>query len=334
MAAAGSVLVVRRRRGTVREQALQVALATVTDGGMAAFVELLRRAVGDPTLDVVGLGEGTARTRPAGGAATLTVAADDGSPLCLVVHRSHALSDRVTAARVAAATKLAVEHVRLTDELSRQLAELEASRARLLTATDLERESAAAELQDRVDPLLARAKADIEAGLLRSPDDGRSVEPARAASQELSATAVELEGLVAGVAPFPLGGGRLVEALNALSARSPVPVDVRVEGAVRSGAEEEAALYFVCSEALANAYKHSGATRVSVILSAQRDAVHVEVRDDGVGGADPAGAGLTALADRLATRGGHLSVASDSPTGTVVSASVPARVVTRSSSTV
>ena len=98
--------------------------------------------------------------------------------------------------------------------------------------------------------------------------------------------------------------------------------------------EQEAALYFVCSEALANAYKHSRATRVSVTVRAQQDAVQVEVADNGVGGADQDGAGLTALADRLAARGGRLHVASDRESGTVVTATVPARAVTGSSSTV
>ena len=103
---------------------------------------------------------------------------------------------------------------------------------------------------------------------------------------------------------------------------------------MRAEPEEEAALYFVCSEALANAYKHSRATRVSVTLRAQQDAVQLEVSDNGVGGADPDGAGLTALADRLGARGGRLQIVSEREAGTVVTASVPARTVTGSSSTV
>ncbi len=333
--AAATVVVVRRRHRTGRERALQGALATVTDDGMTTFVDLLRRAVGDPTLVVVGPGEGEPAMRPTPeGTRTLAVTGNDGTPLCVVVHRSSALSDPVTSARVVSATRLAVEHVRLTGELTRQLAEVEASRARLLTATDLERASAAAELHGRVDPLLARARDAIESGLSRSVDGARSAEPALAAAQELLTTAVELEGLVAGVAPFPLGGGRLVEALNALSMHAPLQVVVRAKSDVRADPEEEAALYFVCSEALANAYKHSRATHVSVTLRAQQDAVQVEVFDNGVGGADPVGAGLTALADRLAARGGRLKVASDRATGTVVTASVPARSITGSSSTV
>ena len=313
---------------------LQAALATVTDGGMGAFVELLRRAVGDPTLEVAGPSERTtAVASPNGGTRTLPVTGTDGAPLCVVSYRSSALSDPVTAARVVTATRLAVEHVRLTNELAAQLAEVEASRARLLTATDLERAAAAVELHDTVDPLLASARDSIEAGLSGIPHSERSVEPALAAARELVTTAVELEELVAGVAPFPLGGGRLVDALNALSALSPLEVVVRAQGDIRADPEAEAALYFVCSEALANAHKHSGATRVSVTLRAKQDAVQVEVLDNGVGGAVPGGAGLTALADRLAARGGGLHVASDPESGTVVTASVPARAVTRSSST-
>ena len=330
-----TVVVVRRRHRVSREQELQAALATVTGSGMATFVELLRRAVGDPTLEVVDAGDRTtAQASPKGGTRTLPVTGTDGTPLCVVTYRSSALSDPVTAARVAAATRLAVEHVRLTDELTRQLAEVEASRARLLTATDLERATAAAELHETVDPLLARARHAIESGLTHTPDVAPSVGPAMAAAQELSATTEELEGLVAGVAPFPLGGGRLVEALNALSVHSPIEVVIRADVEVRADGEVEAALYFVCSEALANAYKHSRATRVSVTVRAQQDDVQVEVSDNGVGGADQDGAGLTALADRLAARGGRLHIASEPESGTVVTASVPARAVTGSSSTV
>ena len=335
LATAATVVVVRRRHRASHEQELQAALATVTDSGMSTFVELLRRAVGDPTLEVVDPGgRTTALSSPRGGARTLPVTGTDGTPLCVVTYRSSALSDPVTAARVAAATRLAVEHVRLMDELTAQLAEVEASRARLLTATDLERATAAAELHDTVDPLLARAREAIEAGVSHSVDGAPSVGPALAAAQELSTTAEELEGLVAGVAPFPLGGGRLVEALSALSEHSPIEVVIRADGDVRADPEEEAALYFVCSEALANAYKHSRATRVTVTLRARRDAVQVVVVDDGVGGADQDGAGLTALADRLAARGGRLHVASEPESGTVLTASVPARAVTGSSSTV
>jgi signal transduction histidine kinase len=211
---------------------------------------------------------------------------------------------------------------------------VEASRARLLTATDLERATAAAELHDTVDPLLTRARRAIESGLSHTHNVAPSVGPAMAAAQELSTTAEELEGLVAGVAPFPLGGGRLVEALSALSVHSPIEVVVRADGDVRADPEEEAALYFVCSEALANAHKHSRATRVFVTLRAQQDAMQVEVADNGVGDADPAGAGLTALADRLAVLGGRLHVASERNSGTIVTASVPAHSVTGSSSTV
>jgi signal transduction histidine kinase len=332
---AGTVVVVRRRHRASREHELQAALASVTDSGMSTFVELLRRAVGDATLEVLDAGDRTADPASPGGATrTLPVTGTDGTPLCVVTYRTSALADPVTAARVVTATRLAVEHVRLTDELAAQLAEVEASRARLLTATDLERATAAAELHDTVDPLLTRARRAIESGLSHTHNVAPSVGPAMAAAQELSTTAEELEGLVAGVAPFPLGGGRLVEALSALSVHSPIEVVVRADGDVRADPEEEAALYFVCSEALANAHKHSRATRVFVTLRAQQDAMQVEVADNGVGDADPAGAGLTALADRLAVLGGRLHVASERNSGTIVTASVPAHSVTGSSSTV
>ena len=168
-----TVVVVRQRHRASREHELQAALATVTDGGMAAFVELLRRAVGDPTLEVVDPGDRvTAPASPKGGTRTLTVTGTDGTPLCVVTYRSSALSDPVTASRVAAATRSAVEHVRLTDELTAQLAEEEASRARLLTATDLERATAAAELHDTRAPAARPGGARHRVGSVAHPRRG------------------------------------------------------------------------------------------------------------------------------------------------------------------
>lgn len=73
----------------------------------------------------------------------------------------------------------------------------------------------------------------------------------------------------------------------------------------------EAAVYFLCSEALANAAKHAEATRVTIGVTRSGDQLVVEVADNGVGGADPTrGTGLRGLADRVEALGGRLSVES------------------------
>ena len=87
--------------------------------------------------------------------------------------------------------------------------------------------------------------------------------------------------------------------------------------------EAETALFYVCCEALANAVKHAGATRVEIAVERQDGGVVATVADDGCGGADPSGSGLVGLADRLAARKGRLRVDSPPGAGTTVTAVVP-----------
>jgi signal transduction histidine kinase len=87
--------------------------------------------------------------------------------------------------------------------------------------------------------------------------------------------------------------------------------------------EAETALFYVCCEALANAVKHAGATRVAIAVERKEDGVVATVTDDGRGGADPSGSGLVGLADRLAARNGRLRVDSPPGAGTRVTATIP-----------
>jgi signal transduction histidine kinase len=141
---------------------------------------------------------------------------------------------------------------------------------------------------------------------------------------ELDAARSELDGLVAGVAPADLGGGRLAAALEGLARRCYVPTAVSADPRCAGSASAEQTLYYVAAESLANALKHSGAAALAV--SAYRDGDHlvVEVSDDGRGGADPNGLGLLGLADRVAAARGRLTVTSEAGRGTTVRAQVPA----------
>jgi signal transduction histidine kinase len=135
---------------------------------------------------------------------------------------------------------------------------------------------------------------------------------------ELVAAQTEIVDLVAGVPPAGLGTGRLHEALNALAQRSPVPVSVTVAADAASGQEAEAALFYVCSEALANAVKHAAAKRIGITVRRVNGAIEAVISDDGRGGADPSGSGLQGLADRVAARNGRLWVDSQPGAGTTV----------------
>jgi signal transduction histidine kinase len=133
----------------------------------------------------------------------------------------------------------------------------------------------------------------------------------------------EIVELIAGVPPARLGSGRLQEALEALAQRSPVPVSVTVAADAASDPDTEVALFYVCSEALANAVKHADAKRIGITVRRVNGAMEAVISDDGRGGADPTGSGLQGLADRLAARNGRLWVDSPSGVGTTVTAVVP-----------
>lgn len=115
----------------------------------------------------------------------------------------------------------------------------------------------------------------------------------------------------------------LPAALRELALEAPLPVELSIE--TRSYEHEvEAAAYYVCAEALTNIAKYACATRASVRVSDDTTSLHVEVHDDGIGEADPAGGtGLVGLADRLDVLGGTLVVDSALGRGTRVIAAIP-----------
>jgi signal transduction histidine kinase len=104
--------------------------------------------------------------------------------------------------------------------------------------------------------------------------------------------------------------------------RLDVPVDVEIE-AGRLAPETEASAYFIVAEALTNIVKHSHAEHAGLRAAVRDGMLHVEVRDDGVGGADPDGHGLQGLADRAAALGGRLEVESTAGGGTRLTATLP-----------
>jgi signal transduction histidine kinase len=131
---------------------------------------------------------------------------------------------------------------------------------------------------------------------------------------------------VHGILPAVLARGGLRAGLDALVSRLRVPVDVEVDGAVageRLPAEIEASAYFVVAEALTNVVKHSRAQSAEVKAWVQDRVLHLDVRDDGVGGAHPDGTGLLGLNDRVAALGGRLRVESPPGGGTWIAATLP-----------
>lgn len=143
------------------------------------------------------------------------------------------------------------------------------------------------------------------------------------AHSEATTAIVELRELVAGIAPAVLTDRGLDAALSSLVATCRIPVEVDIRLPERLPTAVEVAAYFVVAESLANVQKHSGATRATVHARVQADRLILEVSDDGRGGADPTGSGLTGLRDRVAALDGTLTVSSPAGGPTLVRAEIP-----------
>ncbi|MEP6660848.1 MAG: ATP-binding protein [Acidimicrobiales bacterium] len=299
--------------------------------GLDGLSVVLRDVLGDPDLhiyrwlgDSVGYVDGHGHPAPlAGGERGLTYVEDSSGPLAVLQHRRAVLDDPPTAEAVSSALRLAVQNLRLREELDAQLADLEAARARLVAAADRQRSITASRLRDDVVAPLQRATSALSQWHSAARQQSGAVEAMDIAVQELATANDEVMALVEGVPPAELGAGRLCEAVEALARRSPLPVTVTATPAANGDAEMETALFYVCSEAMTNAAKHSGAGRIVVAIDGTGAGIIVSISDDGCGGADVSGSGLQGLADRLASRGGRLRVESPPGAGTTVTAIVP-----------
>jgi len=281
----------------------------------------LARTLGDPTL-VVGywLPDESWYVDEAGQPLELPVADaeraitpidDDGRRVAVLVHdRGLLLDDPALVSAVASATGLAVSNARLQAAVRESVAEVEASRRRIVEAADDQRDRLGRELRSGTERRLLRV-AELVGGI--DPELEPQVEAARA----------ELEELGLGIHPRTLAVGGLGEALRELAERSSVPVTIGAP-TERLPAAVEAAAYFLCSEALANVAKHARASQATICVTAENELLTVEISDDGVGGADPsAGSGLRGLADRVEALGGQLVVESPPGRGTRLVARLP-----------
>jgi signal transduction histidine kinase len=206
-------------------------------------------------------------------------------------------------------------------------AELAASRARIVAAADQTRRRIERDLHDGAQQRLVLLALQLRAAQAAVPPGLGSLraELDRVAAG-LAGTLEELREYARGVHPAILADGGLAPAFKALARRSPVPVTLGVHLPERLPERVEVTAYYVVSEALANAAKHARASAVRVDLDAAGDVIRLAVRDDGVGGADPArGSGLVGLKDRVEAIGGTLSVRSRPDEGTTLRAELPAR---------
>lgn len=229
---------------------------------------------------------------------------------------------------VAGQAGLVLRNVRLIEDLR-------SSRERLVTTQEDERRRLERNLHDGAQQSLVAVTLMLSTARARlSPELEPSLGPALdQAAEQLRLAIEELRELARGIHPAILTERGLVPAVRSLAERCPVPVDLDVRLEDRPAPQVELALYFVVAEALTNVAKYAHATQVTVTLSESRQPgsetggeLVLEVRDDGIGGADPSrGSGLAGLQDRAGVVDGTITVHSPPGRGTTVRCTVPAR---------
>jgi signal transduction histidine kinase len=211
------------------------------------------------------------------------------------------------------------------DELQRQVTELSRSRLRLIDAFDVERRRIERDLHDGAQQRLVSLALALRTVQATAPPELTEVQTQLSeAAETLSDVLEELQEMSRGIHPAILSEGGLGPALKTLARRSAVPIELEVhyEGPLPERAE--VAAYYVVSEALTNAAKHAGASAVHVQADVDGDLLRLAIRDDGVGGADPArGSGLIGLKDRVEAVGGTIVVESPVGAGTSLLVELP-----------
>jgi len=243
------------------------------------------------------------------------------------------LSSRVVADRLGLAQPTVRSHlrrvfrklgVRSQVELARVI-EQGAARARTMAAVDDTRQRIERDLHDGLQQRLVTLGLQVRAAEASVPPAAAELkwELARVADG-LTDVLRDVREISRGIHPAILSERGLEPAVKALTRRSPVPVDLTVRVAGRLPDRVELGAYYIVSEALANVAKHANAQVVIVCVEAGRGVLHLSVRDDGVGGADPGGSGLTGLRERAEALGGTLKLTSPPGRGTSVDVRLPA----------
>ncbi|WP_217915443.1 sensor domain-containing protein [Miltoncostaea marina] len=211
------------------------------------------------------------------------------------------------------------------DELTERIDVLTSTRAGAVDAQAAELRRIERDLHDGAQARLVALAMDL--GMARdrlaASGDARARDLVAGAHEEAKRALVELRDLARGIHPAVLSDRGLEAAVGSLAGASRIPVRVEVDTGGRLEPAVEAAAYFTVAESLANAAKHSGARVVEVAIGRGDGVLRVRVSDDGAGGADPQGEGLTGLRRRIEAHDGILRVVSPEAGGTTIEAVIP-----------
>jgi signal transduction histidine kinase len=313
------------------------ALVVALDRGPATpqtLQQALSRALADPSLELYFWLPERNGFVDSGGAAVSLPAAEtgravttldyEGEPLAAIVHDPSLLEEPELIDAAGAAARLSLENARLHAQTRAQLQQVRESRRRIVSAADDERRRIERNLHDGAQNRLLALALELSAAQRRM---GAEVDPEverllAGSVEELQSTVEDLRTLARGLHPTILTEYGLAAALEALTQKSPVPVQLDVCDD-RLPPRVEGTAYFVASEALSNVVKHAHARQASVTARREADRLVVEVSDDGEGGARPnGGSGLQGIADRVEALGGRLRIDSG-PAGTHITAEIP-----------
>src|SRR5215472_14651775 len=313
-----AVLVVFLQRRMAQGAVAGLVVELGQPGQAAGLRAALSRALGDPSLTLAYWGA----------ARVSTVIERDGQPVAALIHDPALRHNPGLVDSVCAAAGLTLDNERLQAELRARLVELQASRARLVTAADEARRRIERDLHDGAQQQLVALR--ISLGLARQLVTGSPAEAADLIVQtegQAAAALEELRELARGIYPPLLADLGLGAALEAQARKAALPVTVEAPGSGRFPQEIEAAVYFSVLEALQNVAKYAHASAAQVTLG--RDGPHLvfTVTDDGQGfdqATTPMGTGVQGMSDRLSALGGTLEITSAPGRGTRVTGRVPA----------
>jgi signal transduction histidine kinase len=305
-------------------------LDTRADLAQPDVTSALARALGDPTLQVAfPMGErlvdvhGSTVTPPGDRARSTTPVGEAFQPLAVLIHDPTLDDEPELLVAAGSAARLALDNARLHAEVIAQLAEVRASRSRIIAAADEARRRLERDLHDGAQQRLLAIGLALQLLRTQLADNPAAADLLAEAELELAAALRELRELAAGIHPAILTDQGLRPALLTLASRCPVPLTVLGEDPGRLPEPIESTAYFCTTEAVTNAVKHARATAISITMHRTAGILALTVSDDGVGGADPTGSGLRGLADRVAALDGQLTIDSPPRCGTRLTLKLP-----------
>lgn len=251
----------------------------------------------------------------------------DGRRVGAISYDSALMADPELARTASRVVAIALDRERLTAELRASRLALQRSRERLVEAADSERRRIAQDLHDglQVQLVLLALEAQQMANAGALGVGKPVVERATALRKGIDDAATELRQIVHSVMPAALVQRGLSAAAEDLVDRMPIPTTLRlgvVDGDCPPAVESIA--YFVVAEALANAVKYSQALKISVVIQRRQESLHIEISDDGLGGARANGGfGMLGMAERIDVLGGRMVVVSEPGQGTSIKVEVP-----------